>query len=112
MWGYETFMLAYVPQDATVLSKITKYEGFENWEFVKNRPSARFFFAFSLFICIYEKNVVNLQPIYGYTDKYQTAGDGMLSLGGYGQDLHAGGILYRSVTVGGGLSLDTGYHVY
>jgi len=42
-------MLAYVPQDATVLSKITKYEGIENWEFVKNRPSARFFFAFSLF---------------------------------------------------------------
>ena len=30
MWGYETFMLAYVPQDATVLSKgFTSFMGEE-----------------------------------------------------------------------------------
>ena len=29
MWGYETFMLAYVPQDATILSKGAPFMGEE-----------------------------------------------------------------------------------
>ena len=38
----------------------TMYEGIEHWEFVKNRPSGRFLFAFSLFSCISQKKAVPL----------------------------------------------------
>ena len=48
----------------------------------------------------------------GANDRYTATDYAMQSVGGDGKDVHAGGIFYRSVAFGRGLSLDSCHYVH